>query len=327
MDMKSQPTRAPLAARTHALLRQMIEDGRIKPGQRLLEVQVATAFSISRSPARAALLKLLDEGCVEDDGGPGFRVVGEAAGETGDSPALLAPSRISAPARWEGLHETLEQELLVQMLYGSVRINELQLAQHHGVSRTVTRDLLARMHGNGLITKDRAGHWIAERITPERIRDLYEVRWLLEPAALLHAAPHIPPAILATVRKRLLGALSKSHVHGTEFDRVEVDLHVKLLSYCPNAEMLRALGRTHVLFAPTRHLLHPQLKIPSRLIRDALQEHLEVVDRLAADDAHGAAETLKRHLIDAVDRWMRRFAVSAQTARVSPPSYLSPLQG
>lgn len=323
--MNTKSTHLPLYERAYVLLLKMIEDGRIRPGERLMEVQVATAFSISRSPARAALQRLLDEQRVEDDGRPGFRVVGAVGRNYADvgTLATLEPVRIGLPARWESLYDAVEQDLLVQMLYGSVRINELQLAQYHGVSRTVTRDLLARMHGNGLITKDHAGHWIAEQITPDRIRHLYEMRQLLEPAALAHAAPRVPAALLTAARNRLTAALAKPHVQSSEFDRVEVDLHVELLSYCPNTEILGALAKTQVLFAPTRHLLHPYLTLPSPQIRDALNEHLATIDQLAAGEVSGAAATLRQHLVDGANRWMLRFEVTSKSSMVERPPYLS----
>jgi DNA-binding GntR family transcriptional regulator len=47
------------------LLREAIVDGRLKPGQRLKEKQLAERFGISRTPIREALLLLQAEGVVE----------------------------------------------------------------------------------------------------------------------------------------------------------------------------------------------------------------------------------------------------------------------
>lgn len=320
-------TNAPLLEQTYARLKEMILDGRIKAGERLLEAQIANAFAISRSPARGALLLLLEEKLVEADERRGFKVAGEVETGSGNAIAKLEPSRIEAPRRWESMYDEVEQELLVQLLYGPVRINELRLAQQYGVSRTVTRDLLARMHGNGLIAKDSAGHWYAQQITPNRIRHLYELRWLLEPQALLHAAPYIPMEMKANARSNLIAALDKPLVESSEFDNVENDLHVNMLGFCRNDEILNALARTHVLFAPTRHLFHPYLSIPAELIRAALCEHLAIVDCLIQNDVENAVEGLRSHLRDAVDRWLRRFAITSKVAKVEMPSYLTGTDG
>jgi DNA-binding GntR family transcriptional regulator len=148
------------------------------------------------------------------------------------------------------------------------------------------------------------------------------LRGLLEPQALCLAAPHVPGDLLANTRARLIAARTKARLQSREFDKVERDLHVNVLAFCPNTEILRALERTHVLFAPTLHLFDPHLQIPSKLIRDALDEHLAIVDALAAGKVKKAAAMLKSHLEDAVDRWMRRFAATAQVRKLNVPPYL-----
>lgn len=314
--------RAPVLERTYTLLKEMIADGRIKPGEGLREAQIASAFAISRSPANSALALLRADGLIVADGSLGFRVVGKAAAGACGAAATLEPIRIEVPRRWERIYEEVERDLLVHLLFGSLRINELQLAQRFNVSRTVTRDLLARMHGDGLVAKDAAGHWVAAQMTPDRIRHLYALRCLLEPEALRLAAAHVPAELLAEARAALVAARAKARLQSREFDRVERDLHVRVLAYCPNTEILRALARTHVLFAPTRHLFDPYLQIPSKLIRAALDEHLAIVDALDAGNVRKAAAILKSHLEDAVDRWLHRFEVTAKVKDLSTPAYL-----
>lgn len=322
-DMDGASASASLQERTYLQLRDMIASGQVRPGERLLEAEVVRAFGISRSPARQALERLCRSGLVEALAGRGYRVPGGADGE-GAGLAVLDPVDLSAPRGWERMYEEVEQELFVRTLFGSVRLNELRLAEHFGVSRTVTRDLLARMHGVGLVAKDNAGHWIAEKMTPDRIRHLYELRSLLEPAALRHAAPAVPPAALAEMRARILATRADEPISSARFDEVETDLHITLLSYCPNAEILRALKRTHLLFGPTRYLFDPLLGIPIRLIVAALDEHLAIIDLMLDGRPDAAARALEVHLQDAVERWLRRFEMTTRGQPIAFPSYLRP---
>jgi len=57
--------RASTAARVAVALRDRIARGEIEPGGRIVELDVAREFGISRSPVREALLKLAEEGLVE----------------------------------------------------------------------------------------------------------------------------------------------------------------------------------------------------------------------------------------------------------------------
>ncbi|MGU3492935.1 GntR family transcriptional regulator [Xanthobacteraceae bacterium A53D] len=318
-------TGASLQERIYLQLREMIGSGQIRPGERLLEAEVVRAFGISRSPARQALERLLEDGLLEEMAGRGYRVPGSAAGDGGGS-AVLDPVNLSAPRQWERMYEEVEQQLFVRTLFGALRLNELRLAEHFGVSRTVTRDLLARMHGVGLVSKDNAGHWIAEQMTPDRIRHLYDLRCLLEPAALRQAAPHIPAPLLGEMRGRIVAARADDPISSARFDAVETDLHITLLGHCPNAEILRALKRTHLLFGPTRYLLDPLLGIPTRLIVAALDEHMAIIDHLLKGRAAAAARLLEGHLRDAVERWLKRFEITARGQPIDFPPYLSPIE-
>lgn len=312
-----------LQERTFFQLRDMIAGGQIRPGERLLEAEVVRAFGISRSPVRQALERLCEAGLVEALAGRGYRVPGAAPPDAGL--AVLDPVDLSAPRQWERMYEEVEQELFVRTLFGSVRLNELRLADHFGVSRTVTRDLLARMHGVGLVAKDNAGHWIAEKMTPDRIHHLYELRCLLEPAALRQAAPRVPAPELARMRARIVATRAGDPIDSTRFDAVETDLHITLLGFCPNAEILRALRRTHLLFGPTRYLFDPFLGIPIHLIVAALDEHLAIIDLVRDGEAKLAAQALEAHLRSAVERWLKRFEISSKAQPISFPSYLLPL--
>ena len=236
--------------------------------------------------------------------------------------AVLAEIKIPTIARWQQVYGSVEQELCARMLFVSVRIVEERVAEHFGVSRTVVRDVLARMHSVGLITKDGLGRWIAPRLTPDKTHHLYEMRWLLEPEALRLAAPNLTPEALETARITVLEALDGFPRQGFDMEIVENDLHVALLAKCPNGELLQALARTRMLFAPTRYLFDPVLQIPLASIEDALREHLEIYRLLLNRQPDRAAAALHGHLKNADARWLQRFAGAANASPTEMPPYL-----
>ncbi len=312
-----------LKQRVLVLLRTYIRQGQLQPGERLLEAQVAKAFGISRSPVRGALGDLQQEGVIEPAQGRGYRVVGEAKPGVEGRIATFGPVRISVPRQWERMYAEVEKQISIQVLYGSVKISDQEMADHFGVSRTVSRDVLSRMHGVGMISQDKAGHWVAERTTPERIHQLFELRTILEPVALIKAAPLIPPHELVLARNNIDAALAQDPIESGAFDRTEADLHKGLLSYCPNQELLAALKQAHAVFAPTRYLDDPFLGIPMNLIAAALEEHAGIVDALISGDVEGAAEMLRQHIQVAESRWLMRLSISSQLSRQECPPYLT----
>lgn len=314
-----------LSDQVQLVLKGMIEAGQVRAGERLSEAQVSKSFGVSRSPARKALDGLRQDGLIENAGARGFRIAGRAAEQDDGRLATLDNVRLANPRQWERMYAEVEKEINVQVLFASVRINENELANQYGVSRTVTRDVLARMHSVGLVAKGRGGRWVAERISAGRIRNLFEIRSILEPAALQRAYPHISREELIAVQHQIDRLSGWPVIEGAEFDRAEMDLHVQLLSHCPNKEILLALNRTHLLFAPTRHLSDPFLGAPMRLLHGALNEHTKVVQSLIAGDPARACEYLIDHIKVAHDRWIQRLKIAAHLANFRLPPYLTPL--
>lgn len=294
--------------RVHAMLKSMIADGRIQPGERLLEVKVADAFNVSRSPARATLQALCRERLVRKAQGRGYLVCGAGARNSPGRLATLDTVRIQPAPLWERVYAEVELHLATHILFRSVRLTEEKLADHYGVSRTVARDVLARMHGVGLVGKDRTGRWIAERITPSRICHLYELRWLLEPAALMQAAPLIDRKRLELARDALAQTLAHMRLADSpELDRLEQDLHVQLMSACPNREIVRALGPTRLLLVLNRYMFDLYIGVPTAVLTGSLREHLRVIDCLLARDWAGAGKALEAHLRASCDHWQNRY--------------------
>lgn len=312
--------------RAYLLLKDMIEQGRIRPGEKLLEVQVARSFGISRSPARHALQTLCKEGMLLDAVGRGYQVSGRAKTGAKGRTASLEDIRITPSHQWERMYKEVEQELCIRILFGSVRITEERLADHFGVSRTVARDVLARMHSVGLVSKDKLGHWHAMRVTPTHIKHLFELRCLLEPEALRQSAPFVTRERLERALQDIEQTLAHYPARNADIDRAETDLHVDLLSHCPNREILNALSRTHLLFAPTRYLSDPYLSVPDDNLRSAFEEHQRVIELLLAGKVAKAVSTLHDHIRYADVRWLQRFEVTVSMTQSPLPPYLSAVQ-
>lgn len=103
-----------LSEQVYQSLRESIADGRLAPGSRITERQLALALDVSPTPVREALSKLEHEGLVERVGARRLQVV--------DHPA-------------ETLHELMEVEIL------------LRGAEARFAARKISPDAIARMRG------------------------------------------------------------------------------------------------------------------------------------------------------------------------------------
>ena len=107
-------------------------------------------------------------------------------------------------AGWEKIWDQVEKDLVACMPFGRFKINELATAEYYGVSRTVTRDLLGRLEARNLAEKVGRSLRFLRELIPELMNDLYEVRRLLEPTALVSAAPRLSRPRIEEMRADLL---------------------------------------------------------------------------------------------------------------------------
>lgn len=315
---------APIYARVTEVLRKAIDSGSIRPGTVLLEGHVAELLHLTRTPVRQALRELEDEGLVSRFDGRGF-----LAGPAGVQPQRVALDvamlgvASAEPVRktlgWEAIYDAVERDVVHLSVFGHYRLNELELARHFGVGRIVARDVLLRLESLGLTEKDERLRWVVTPLDARRINHLYELRWLLEPAALRATMVDTAAADIAPMLQSLRKAMrAYPAIDRTRLDQLEHDLHVDLLSRCPNPELLKSLERTRCILTLSKHVLGESAPMPTH--DPFMSEHLGVLTAVAEGDADKAQQLLREHLEASCGKVTARAATvrgSVATPRVS----------
>jgi len=291
----------PLYEIIYGVLREHLIDGRFPPGLVLGEAGVARAFKSSRIPAAAALQRLRDEGLIKKFGGRGYLAVDAdtraiVRRELRDA-GLRLPETVSGslktPNHQARIYPLVEHSVAALLSYGRFLVNESALAEHFSVSRTVAHEVLTRLERTGLIKKDMNQRWYAGPLTVDRLREHFEMRWLLEPAALGQAMETLSPADLRAKRERVKKA---QHHHNAprRLERLEVDLHGEVVLSCANRQLRDAIQRnalplfaTHSTFA---------LIQDDEEIETMLAEHHSIYDFLLAGERHEAMAALDAHI-------------------------------
>ena len=180
-----------------------------------------------------------------------------------------------------------------------------------GVSRTVVREAVKSLIAKGLMT---TGPKVGTRVltsdqwnwfdpdviawqskaglTPEFLRDLQDLRRVVEPAAMRLAAERATPADLAEIELAYAG-MKRAVEGGGDYVTFDLRFHQGLLRACRNrmlVQMSKALGA----------LLRTSFEISTRRKDGALNSlplHREVLDAVIAHDAD-RAEIAIRVLID-----------------------------
>ena len=220
----------------------------------------------------------------------------------------------------------MEREIAGRSSFAGWRVIEAKLAEHYGVSRTVARDVLGRLQQRGVVRKDERSRWYAPALSPTYVSELYELRWVLEPVALAKAAANAPPGLLARMHDSLEATLTHPRtITGETLDRLEEDLHITLLGHCGNLSLMQAITLPQSLLIAHRFLYgwNPRLFETEPF----LQEHLAIVDRLAAGKVAEAAATLEAHLKVSRDRAIARIDVVGKQFNPESLPYLERIAG
>jgi DNA-binding GntR family transcriptional regulator len=305
-----------------------IRAGKWSVGARLNETMVAARFGVSRAPARQALAELEALGLVRKGEGRGYHVIAVSAEQSAELPGgICHPDdvRLHFLASWELIYRQVELDIVSRTSIASWRVNEAALARSFGVSRTVAREVIARLQQRGIVGKDNAGRWTAPALTETHLGQLYELRWTLEPLALEQAFPRLPEDLLPRLRADLQDAIEAGgEADGEMLDRVEHQLHVTVLGHCGNPPLMQAISLPQAVLVAHHRLYQPK---PSVAMEEAfLLEHLAVFDRLMAGMIADAREALQNHLKISRERAMVRVADAAHGLEPPDIPYLERLR-
>ncbi|MFT4013966.1 MAG: FCD domain-containing protein [Paracoccus sp. (in: a-proteobacteria)] len=316
----------PAYATIEARIRQSIAAGALPDGTVLLEGPLAALFGSSRSPVKRALAALEDEGLLSRFDGRGLLVGNKGIPRrvkiVPDMLLLDGEDGISAKSfAWQPHYYDFEREIILRSVFGRARVNELALARHLEVSRTVARDLLIHAREVGIVYKDDGSRWWIVPLDEARFENLYELRILLEPVAMTSAIGRIPDERLDRIEARLLRAQQRfPRLTVGELDLLEADLHIDCLGHGSNPEIAETLKRSHCILVAGKHI---QLALGAEARVDPFTgEHLEILAALRAQDPATVRETLVRHLELSAQKAVHRLAAFRSSQKVAELPYI-----
>lgn len=307
------------------VLRSNIQSGQLPLGLVLLEGPIAALMQSSRIPVQAALRTLSMEGLVHRFVGRGY-LVGPPNEDIAPLRCDVGAADLKIPQQvddalqtrgtWKHFYDEVEEEVALCQVFGEFRIVETELADYLGVSRTVVRDVLSRLQERGLIAKNASSHWIAGPLTARTLREKFEVRAIVEPAALRLAAPHIHYSQIEAFRDRI----------GTDPTLKPEGLEAALMTYCiakaPNTALVEMIQTNQMLLTSVNRAL-TGLGLPEDEI--ALDQYRTLFDLIVRHPIDSAAEYLRDHLhIMAAKNLARMKIVAVISETVGFAPYLAP---
>lgn len=186
------------------------------------------------------------------------------------------------------------------------RLQEVSLAAQLGVSRTPVREALARLESEGMIVVEGRGFVVPE-LTDADIEEIYQLRFLLEPAAARIAVAEVSsPTDLASMSSAVDDSVAAEKIGDFRaFLEANSRFHNAWRALVPNRRMSKLLDQYvgHVRFLRVLTLGDADARKAALAGMKAIHTAFRKRDADAAATAmHKHLETAKRYLVQAIEQ-------------------------
>jgi DNA-binding GntR family transcriptional regulator len=216
----------------------------------------------------------------------------------------MLPKINKTKTKSEQAHEVIKESIIKNELLPGEEISIDSLASSLGISHTPVREAVARLSNDGLINYEAHKKLRVSKITPEDVRQIYEVRRLLEPYAatrVIDAAPK-DPSMMKDLRRLFAKA---SQVCNSDHDRIDTKAYLEIDARIDEI-FLRSAGQT--LFGEVYNLVEERsLRVrtfaeavssdsQAELMRLVTAEHLSILEALIEGNIDIAKVRVLQHL-------------------------------
>lgn len=189
--------------------------------------------------------------------------------------------------------KTLRQEILTGELKPGERLMEIHLANRLGVSRTPIREAIRMLELEGLVTMiPRRGAEVAN-ITEKNLRDVLEVRRVLDALAVSLACERITEEEKEQLRMAcIVFAKATETKNVTTIARADVALHDIIIKAAGNDRLAQIVGNLGEQMYRYRFEYIKDESTHASLV----EEHRIIYESIVCGDRQTAAEAVKMHI-------------------------------
>lgn len=209
---------------------------------------------------------------------------------------LAGMPRLHKQATHELVAAVLREAIATGVLRANQPLPQDEIAGRLRVSHIPVREALRQLQSEGLVTYQPNRGATVSALTPAEIREIYDIRVMLECAAVRRATPRLAAAALERARTILDDA--ERVQDGAKWGALDVEFH-QLVYHLTDRPHLGDMI-TGLLRRVDRYWLSHGLMLTHR--REFEREHRELLAAVERRDADAAAALLERHLTHAAER-------------------------
>ena len=209
-------------------------------------------------------------------------------------------------ASWIKAYEWIRDAIESSELEMGAPLPENLLAREIGVSRTPIREALRSLEQDGYVKIiPQKGAFVSE-ISLEDLKEIYDIRKLLEPFAALSAVNRIPEEEIDEMEKGWK-ALKKAALAGevdlTRVSEMDLLLHLTITKYATNKRIGAIITTYHAQIKRFQKLSAQSLAN----IHETIGQHVEILEKLRDRDARGLSSLLYEHIAKSESNIMKDY--------------------
>ena len=219
----------------------------------------------------------------------------------------IDPAFSDKPVSKNLIYKELRRSIIMGNRKPGSRLVIKTIADKYNTSISPVRDALQMLSHEGLVTiKPRSGYYVTT-LTLKQLRDMLDLRRILELAAIEKAAPRITPDQLNELRKVHSGYTGEDEVSYERYTIENRKFHYLIAVASGNLELAEALGRLHdrlARFMVVQKIGEKQIQMHAQII-NALEEHdLEKARQAMLNEVNPSQDAILETVMnDGGDSW------------------------
>lgn len=207
---------------------------------------------------------------------------------------------------WTKAYEWIRDAIESGELEMGTPLPENLLAKEIGVSRTPIREALRSLEQDGYVKIiPQKGAFVSE-ISLEDLKEIYDIRKLLEPFAALSAVNRIPDGEIDEMErgwKALKRAALAGEVSLSKVSEMDLLLHMTITKYATNKRIGAIITTYHAQIQRFQKLSAQSLAN----IHETIGQHVEILEKLRERDARGLSSLLYEHIAKSESNIMKDY--------------------
>lgn len=208
--------------------------------------------------------------------------------------------------------DEIRAEIINGQLKPGARINLEEYRRKWGISITPLRDAMKLLETSGLVDiQPRRGVFVAT-VDIDELREVFQIRRLLEPFVTELATPLIPVREAHGLREKFEAArkLTPARRH-SKLAEIDADVHELVIRHCPNGRLVKLLSTLQDAIVWCQKTV---VQDNRRYYEASLDEHIAICAAIESQDPEEAARVMREHLEQTERRSLEAVAALAPTS-------------